>query len=154
RARRGPVGPLAGLPMTIKDAFEVVGMPATYGLPPLANHRPERDAVGVARLRSTKAALFGKTTVATMVADRQSNNPVYGLSRNPWNPDRTVGGSSGGAAGAMASGLAGLEFGSDIGGSIRVPSHYCGVFGHKPSYDIIPTRGHIPPMPGVLSSTP
>ncbi len=150
RARQQPLGPLAGLPMTIKDTFEVVGMPATSGVPALAGHRPERDADAIARLRKAGAILFGKTNTPTMAADFQSNNPVYGLTRNPWNPDRTPGGSSGGAAAALAAGFSGAEFGSDIGGSIRVPSHYCGVYGHKPSWGIVPTRGHIPPMPGVL----
>ena len=141
-------GPLCGLPMTIKDAWEVTGMRATCGIPPLAQHRPTRDADPVARLRSAGAVLFGKTNVPTGAGDHQSYNPIYGRSNNPWNLERTVGGSSGGAAGALAAGLTALELGSDIGGSIRCPAHFCGVYGHKPSYGVVPVRGHIPPDPG------
>ena len=143
-------GVLHGLPMTIKDAWEVAGMTATCGIPALAHHRPARDADAVARLRAAGAILFGKTNVPTGAGDHQSYNPIYGRSNNPWNPERTVGGSSGGAAGALAAGLTALELGSDIGGSIRIPAHFCGVYGHKPSYGIVPMRGHIPPSPGDL----
>jgi amidase len=151
-ARGAHVGPLCGLPMTIKDAWEVTGLRATCGIPPLAQHRPTIDADAVARLRAAGAVLFGKTNVPTGAGDHQSYNPVYGRSNNPWNPDRTVGGSSGGAAGALAAGLTPLELGSDIGGSIRCPAHFCGVYGHKPSYGVVPMRGHIPPDPGGLLS--
>ena len=143
-------GALHGLPMTIKDAWEVTGMTATCGIPPLAGHRPERDADAVARLRAAGAILYGKTNVPTGAADHQSYNPLYGRTNNPWNVERTVGGSSGGAAAAVATGVSALEFGSDIGGSIRCPAHFCGVYGHKPSYGIVPMRGHIPPPPGGL----
>ena len=139
--------PLHGLPMTIKDAWEVAGMTATCGIVPLAQHRPTRDADAVARLRAAGAIPFGKTNVPTGAGDHQSYNPIYGRSNNPWNPLRTVGGSSGGAAGALAAGLTPLELGSDIGGSIRCPAHFCGVYGHKPSYGLVPMRGHIPPWP-------
>ncbi len=142
--------PLRGLPMTIKDTYEVVGMPATCGLPELAAHRPDQDAVAVAALRQAGAVIFGKTNVPVMASDHQTYNPVYGRTDNPWNPERTPGGSSGGAAAALAAGMTPLELGSDIGGSIRVPAHCCGVFGHKPSYGLVPRRGHIPPMPGML----
>lgn len=144
--------PLHGLPMTIKDTYEVAGMTATCGLPALAQHRPDTDADPVAALRRVGAIPFGKTNVPVMASDHQSYNPVYGLTRNPWNLERTAGGSSGGAAAALAAGLTPLELGSDIGGSIRVPSHCCGVYGHKSSFGIVPKRGHIPPMPGELSS--
>jgi amidase len=154
RERGEPLGPLAGLPMTIKDAFEVVGMPATCGLRALAAHRPQRDADAVRRLRAAGAILFGKTNLPAGATDHQSFNSVYGLTSNPWNPERTVGGSSGGAAAALAAGFTVLELGSDIGGSIRVPAHFCGVFGHKPSFGLVPTRGHIPPAPGVLNELP
>jgi amidase len=143
--------PLAGLPITIKDSFEVTGMPATCGLEPLRDHRPDTDADAVTLLREAGANVFGKTNLPAGASDWQSFNPVYGLSRNPWNPDRTVGGSSGGAAGAVAAGFTAFELGSDIGGSIRIPSHFCGVFGHKPTYGAVPLRGHIPPPPGMLS---
>jgi amidase len=136
--------------MTIKDAWEVAGMTATCGFTELAQHRPARDADAVARLRAAGAIFFGKTNVPVGAGDHQSYNPLYGRSNNPWNPERTVGGSSGGAAGAVAAGLTALELGSDIGGSIRCPAHFCGVYGHKPSYGIVPMRGHIPPPPGGL----
>jgi amidase len=144
-------GPLHGLPITIKDAFEVIGMPATCGFPHLANHVPQRDADAVARLRAAGAVPFGKTNVPLAAADHQSYNPVYGTTNNPWDAKRTPGGSSGGAAASVAAGLSPLELGSDIGGSIRCPSHFCGVYGHKSSYNLVPIRGHIPPMPGALS---
>jgi amidase len=144
------LGPLAGLPITIKDSFEVTGMPATCGLVPLRNHMPEEDADAVALLREAGANIFGKTNLPAGASDWQSFNPIYGISRNPWNPDRTVGGSSGGAAAAVAAGFTSFELGSDIGGSIRIPSHFCGVFGHKPTYGLVPVRGQIPPPPGML----
>lgn len=151
RKRGDALGRLAGLPITVKDSFEVVGMPATCGFEHLRNHRPEQDADPVARLRQADVNIFGKTNLPTGASDWQSFNPVYGVSRNPWNPDRTVGGSSGGAAAAVAAGFTSFELGSDIGGSIRIPSHFCGVFGHKPTYGLVPTRGQIPPPPGMLS---
>ena len=144
------LGPLHGLPITIKDAFEVIGMPATCGFEELRDYRPERDAASVAKLRRAGAVIFGKTNLPTGATDHQSYNPLFGISRNPWNPDRTVGGSSGGSAAALAAGMTTLEVGSDIGGSIRVPSHFCGVYGHKPSYGLVPKQGHIPPPPGHL----
>lgn len=151
RASGDPLGPLAGLPITIKDSFEVTGMPTTCGFEHLRDHRPERDADAVALLREAGANIFGKTNLPAGASDWQSFNPVYGISRNPWNPDRTVGGSSGGAAAAVAAGLTSFELGSDIGGSIRIPAHFCGVFGHKPTYGLVPVRGQIPPPPGRLS---
>jgi amidase len=155
RRRRGErLGRLAGLPMTIKDSFETVGMVTTCGLVELKNHRPARDAEAVSRLRAEGAVIFGKTNLPAGAADGQSVNPVYGLTSNPWNTDRTVGGSSGGSAASLAAGFTSLELGSDIAGSIRLPSHFCGVFGHKPSYGIVSQRGHIPPMPGALHESP
>jgi amidase len=151
RAAGELMGPLAGLAMTVKDSFEVTGMPTTCGLEQLRDHRPDLDADAVALLRSAGANIFGKTNLPAGASDWQSFNPVYGLSRNPWNPERTVGGSSGGAAGAVAAGFTSFELGSDIGGSIRIPSHFCGVFGHKPTYGLVPLRGHVPPPPGMLS---
>jgi amidase len=145
-------GPLHGLPLTIKDAFEVIGMPATCGFPHLAKHIPQRDADAVARLRAAGAVPFGKTNVPLAAADHQSYNPVYGTTNNPWDVKRTPGGSSGGAAASVAAGFSPLELGSDIGGSIRCPSHFCGVYGHKSSYDLVSIRGHIPPAPGALSA--
>ena len=145
-----PLGPLAGLPITIKDSFEVTGMPTTCGFEHLRDHRPEEDADAVATLREAGANIFGKTNLPAGASDWQSFNPVYGISRNPWNPDRTVGGSSGGSAGAVAAGFTSFVLGSDIGGSIRIPAHFCGVFGHKPTYGLISVRGQIPPPPGRL----
>jgi amidase len=150
RARGQELGPLAGLPMTIKDSFEVTGMATVCGLPPLANYHAERDADAVERLRASGAVVFGKTNVPAGLCDWQTDNPVYGLTRNPWNPERTAGGSSGGSTAALAAGFTALELGSDFAGSNRLPAHFCGVFGHRASYGIIPFRGHIPPMPGSL----
>lgn len=139
---------LHGLPMTVKDTLEAVGMPATCGLPALANHLPQQDADAVARLKAAGAIVYGKTNVPPGAFDWQSSNPVYGTTRNPWNVDRSAGGSSGGSAAAVTAGFTPLELGSDIGGSIRVPAAFCGIYGHKPSFGIVPIRGHIPPMPG------
>jgi amidase len=149
-ARGIDLGPLHGIPMTIKDTFEVVGMPATCGLEQLRDYRPSRDATAVTRIRQGGAVIFGKTNLPAGAADHQSSNSLFGLTRNLWNVERTVGGSSGGSAAALAAGMTPLEFGSDIGGSIRVPAHFCGVYGHKPSYGIVSLKGHIPPPPGYL----
>lgn len=150
---RGDVwGPLHGLPITIKDSLEVVGMPATSGAPRLSGHLPERNATAVQRLIDAGAIVFGKTNLPLYADDVQTYNEVYGTTNNPWNLNRTPGGSSGGAAAALAAGLTPLELGSDIGGSIRNPAHYCGVYGHKPTWGIVPLRGHIPPPPGALAS--
>jgi amidase len=140
--------------MTFKDVWEVSGMTASCGLPELKLHRPLRDADAVARLRRAGVIPFGKTNVPTLAADHQSYNPVYGTTNNPWDIVRTPGGSSGGAAAAVAAGLTPLELGSDIGGSIRCPSHFCGVYGHKSSFGIVPMRGHIPPPPGSFTAPP
>jgi amidase len=135
---------LAGLPMTVKESNQLKGSPTTWGIPELRNQISQEDAVAVARLRAAGANIFGKTNVPRELADFQSYNDIYGTTNNPWNQTRTPGGSSGGAAAALAAGLTALEMGSDIGGSIRNPAHYCGVFGHKPTYQLIPTRGHAP----------
>lgn len=150
RSRGDKVAPLAGLPITIKESFEAVGMPASCGIPALREHYPEKDADAVARLRAAGAIIFGKTNLPQGASDWQSFNPNYGQSLNPWDRSRSPGGSSGGSAGSVASGFTAFELGSDIGGSIRIPAHFCGVFGHKPSYGTISTRGHIPPPPGAL----
>jgi amidase len=144
-------GPLHGLPMTIKDSFEVAGMPTTCGAPALKDYRPQQNATAVQRLIDAGAIVFGKTNVPLYAGDVQCFNKVYGTTNNPWNVQRTPGGSSGGAAAALAAGLTPLELGSDIGGSIRTPAHFCGVYGHKPSFGIVPTRGHIPGPPGTVS---
>ena len=141
-------GPLHGLPMTVKDVFEVVGMPATSGDPELKNYIPQRNAIAVQRLVDAGAIIFGKTNVPYHARDFQSYNNVYGTTNNPWDVSRTPGGSSGGSAAALAAGFTPLELGSDLGGSIRVPANFSGVFGHKPTFGIVPRYGHIPPMPG------
>lgn len=143
-------GPLHGLPITIKDSFEVAGLPCTAGAPELARHRPAETAPAARRLLEAGAIVFGKTNLPYYAGDFQSYNDVYGTTNNPWDLARSPGGSSGGAAAALAAGLCALELGSDIGGSIRNPSHYCGVYGHKPTHGIVPLRGHVPPAPGSL----
>jgi amidase len=139
---RGEVwGPLHGVPMTIKEHFDWVGSPSTRGNPRYQDNYPQRDAVAVERLQTAGAIVFGKTNVPLMLADWQSFNDVYGTTNNPWDLARVPGGSSGGAAAALAAGLTGLELGGDIGGSLRNPAHYCGVFGHKPTAGIVPSQG-------------
>ena len=150
RKRGESWGPLHGLPMTIKDALEVAGMKAVGGAPQFAGHRPARHAEAVQRIVNAGAIIFGKTNVPFLSGDLQTYNEVYGTTNNPWDLSRGPGGSSGGAAAALAGGLTPLELGSDIGGSIRTPAHLCGVFGHKPTFGIVPKRGHIPPEPGAL----
>ena len=144
-------GPLHGVAITIKDTFESAGLRTTAGHPPLASHVPDADAAVVARLRAAGAIVLGKTNVPLLAGDAQTYNAIFGVTRNPWDGARTPGGSSGGAAAALASGLTPLEVGSDIGGSIRTPCHWCGVYGHKPSYGVVPLRGHIPGPPGTLA---
>jgi amidase len=152
-ARGEAAGPLHGLPMTVKDTFETQGLVTTAGAAELAHYVPQADAVTVARLKAAGAIVFGKTNTPLYAGDWQTYNDVYGRTNNPWDLSRTTGGSSGGAAAAVAAGLTPLELGSDIGGSIRNPSHYNGVYGHKPSWGIVPTRGHIPGPPGALVET-
>lgn len=145
------LGPLHGVAMTIKDSFQTVGMRTTSGAPELSGHVPEVDAVPVARLRAAGAVIFGKTNLPIYAGDTQSYNAVFGQTNNPWNLERTPGGSSGGSAAALAAGFTPLELGSDIGGSIRGPASTCGVPGHKPSYGIVPALGQIPGPPGTLT---
>lgn len=144
-------GPLHGVPMTIKETFEVAGLPTTAGARNLRDYRSTTNAVAVQRLIDAGAVVFGKTNVPLYAGDLQSYNEIYGSTSNPWDLSRTPGGSSGGAAAALAAGLTPLELGSDIGGSIRTPAHFCGVFGLKPSYGVVPSRGHVPGPPGTLS---
>lgn len=142
---RGERGPLLGVPMTVKEAHNVAGLPTTWGSPAFQGWIAPEDSIGVARLKAAGAIIIGKTNIPPFLADWQSDNPVYGRTNHPLDPARTPGGSSGGGAAALAAGMVPLEFGSDIGGSIRVPSAFCGVYGHKPSYNLIPQRGHAPP---------
>lgn len=143
-------GPLHGLPMTVKDTYEVVGMPCTAGASALAKYEPKKHAFAVDKLLGAGAIVFGKTNVPRYASDIQSYNAVYGTTNNPWDPARTPGGSSGGSAAALAAGLTPVELGSDIAGSIRTPAHFCGVYGHKPTYGTISMRGHVPGPPGTL----
>jgi amidase len=150
---RGDIrGPLHGVPMTIKDTFDTAGMRTTCGFEAW-DHVPQRDAETVRRLRNAGAVIFGKTNTPTLAGDWQTFNPIFGTTNNPWDTTRTTGGSSGGAAAAVASGLTALELGSDIAGSIRVPSAWCGICGHKPSWGVVPQSGHLPPAPGALADT-
>jgi amidase len=147
---RGEVwGPLHGVPITVKEAFNVAGLPTTWGYESLRDNRPEGDAVTVRRLKDAGAVIFGKTNVPVFLGDWQTFNPVYGTTCNPWDLARTPGGSSGGSAAALAAGLCALELGSDIGASIRNPAHYCGVWGHKPTWGAVTMDGHeMHPMHG------
>jgi len=144
-------GPLHGVPCSVKDTFEIANVLTTAGVPALAKYIPKRNAVVVERLLGAGAVIIGHTNVPIMAGDLQSYNEIFGTTNNPWDHERTPGGSTGGGAAALAAGLSYLSLGSDIGGSIRTPSNFCGVFGHKPSLNVVPSRGHIPPLPGVLS---
>ncbi len=133
---------LLGVPMTVKESNDVAGLPSSWGLEMFRDNTPTRDAVVVARLKAAGAVILGKTNIPVSLADWQCENPVYGRTANPFDHARSPGGSSGGAAAALATGMVPLEIGSDIGGSIRVPAHMCGIVGHKPTYGIVPQRGH------------
>jgi amidase len=153
RSRGDLRGPLHGLPVTVKDSFETLGIRTTSGgTPGLMGYVPARDADAVARLKAAGAVVFGKTNLSTQAMDIQTYNAAFGTTNNPWDASRTAGGSSGGSAVAMSAGLSALELGSDLGGSIRIPAAFCGVFGHRPSFGIVPTRGHVPGPPGSLAA--
>ena len=139
---RGERRPLLGVPMTVKEAYNVAGLPTSWGIPSFKDWRPDEDAVAVARLKAAGAVILGKTNIPIVLSDWQSYNEVYGTTNNPWDLARTPGGSSGGSAASLAAGYVSLELGSDLGGSIRVPAHFCGVCGHKPTYGIVSYRGH------------
>lgn len=141
-------GSLAGVPITLKDCHETAGMRTTSGHPPLADYVPARDGTVAKRLKAAGAIVVGKTNVSRLLADSQSDNPLFGRTSNPWDPSRTPGGSSGGAAAAVAAGMTPLDIGSDIGGSIRMPAHCCGIVGIKPTERRVSNHGHIPDLPG------
>ena len=143
RMSGGDLGPLAGVPVTVKDAIATMGMRSTGGATELRDFVPDVDATVVERIRDAGAVVFGKTNVPRWSGDYQSYNEIFGTTNNPWDLTRTPGGSSGGPAAAVAMGFTGFEIGTDIGGSIRVPSSFCGVYGHKPSFGIIPTFGYL-----------
>ena len=150
--RKGQVwGPLHGVPMTVKESYDVVGMPTTWGIADLKNNYPSENALAVSRLLAAGVVLFGKTNVPLHLGDWQSFNAIYGTTNNPWDVTRSPGGSSGGSAAALAAGLTGLEAGSDIGASIRNPAHFCGVYGHKPTWGIVSPRGQA--LPGRVAET-
>ena len=143
---RGERQPLLGLPMTVKEQFNIAGLPTTWGFPKFKDWRPDADALAVQRLKAAGTIILGKTNVPLNLGDWQSYNEIYGTTNNPWDLTRSPGGSSGGGAAALAAGFVPLEFGSDIGGSLRAPAHFCGVFSHKPSLDLVPQRGALPPQ--------
>src|SRR5216683_7354155 len=151
-AARGERAPLLGLPITLKESMNVVGLETTCGVPEWKGYVSPHDAPAAARLRAAGTVLMGKTNVPPMLGDWQSDNPVYGRTGNPWDTGRTPGGSSGGSAAALAAGLTALELGSDIGGSIRVPAAFCGVYGHRPSETLLPKSGQfpMPPLPNAV----
>src|SRR5437764_2625117 len=142
---KGERRPLLGLPITVKEQYGIAGLPTTWGDPKFKDWRSEVDALAVQRLKAAGAIILGKTNVPINLRDWQSYNEVYGTTNNPWDLSRSPGGSSGGSAAALAAGFVPLEFGSDIGGSLRAPAHFCGVFSHKPSLDLVPQRGAGPP---------
>jgi amidase len=152
--KSGEHRPLLGIPMTVKESFNVAGLPTTWGFPQARSFVPSEDSVAVERLKAAGAVIIGKTNVATGLSDWQSFNAVYGTTNNPWDLSLSPGGSSGGSAAALAAGFVSLEVGSDLRGSLRVPAHYCGVYGHKPTHGIIPLRGHVPPGAEALPSNP
>ena len=134
--------PFFGVPMTVKESFDVAGLPTSWGFAEHADHIAGADAIVVQRIKAAGAVILGKTNVPVGLADLQSNNPNYGRTRNPHDPNRVSGGSSGGAAAALAAGYVPLEIGSDIGGSIRVPAAFCGTWGHKPTFTALNPDGH------------
>ena len=146
-------GPLHGVPVTLKDCHATAGMRTTAGYPPLADYVPEQDGTIAARLKAAGAIVLGKTNVSTLLADVQSSNALFGRTNNPWHLERTPGGSSGGAAAVVAAGMVPLEIGSDIGGSIRIPAHCCGIVGLKPTEHRVSNHGHIPDLPTHPRST-
>ncbi|MDA9530059.1 amidase [Bradyrhizobium sp. CCBAU 25338] len=147
---RGERRPLLGIPVTLKEPFNVAGLPTTWGFPHFRDFQPAEDALVVSRLKAAGAVIIGKTNIPIGLRDFQSYNEIYGTTNNPWDLGRSPGGSSGGSGAALAAGFGPLSIGSDIGGSIRVPAHFCGVFGHKPSLGLVPLRGYsLPPAPPV-----
>jgi amidase len=144
-------GPLHGVPVTLKESYDVAGLITTRGNPLLKDNLASEDALSVKRLKQLGVNVFGKTNVPYNLADMQSYNEIYGTTNNPWDLSRGPGGSSGGSAATLASGMTGLDCGSDIGGSIRNPAHFCGVFGHKPTWGLLPPRGHA--APGVVAQS-
>jgi amidase len=137
--------PLLGVPLLVKESFNVAGLPTTWGFPKHRNFIAMEDSLPVARVKAAGGIVLGKTNVPLGLGDWQSYNDIYGTTNNPYDPTRTPGGSSGGSAAALAAGYAPLALGSDLGGSLRMPAHFCGIYAHKPTLGIVPARGHLPP---------
>ena len=147
---RGEDRPLLGIPVTVKESYNIAGLPTTWGMPQYRDYLPSEDAVQVSRLKEAGAVVLGKTNVPLGLQDIQSFNEIYGTTSNPWDHSRTAGGSSGGSAAALACGFGALSIGSDIGGSLRTPAHFCGVYAHKPSLGLAASRGMVPPAAPAL----
>jgi amidase len=145
---RGLQRPLLGIPMTVKESYNVAGLPTTWGIPEQKDFTPTEDALSISRVKDAGGIILAKTNVPLNLADWQSYNDIYGTTNNPYDLGRTPGGSSGGSSAALAAGYGALSLGSDIGGSLRVPAFHCGVYAHKPTYGLLPSRGHTaPPAP-------
>jgi amidase len=142
---RGVKKPLLGIPMTVKESYNVAGLPTTWGNPAQKDFTPTEDALPITRVKDAGGVILGKTNVPLGLGDWQSYNDIYGTTNNPFDLGRTPGGSSGGSSAALAAGYGPLSLGSDIGGSLRVPAFHCGVYAHKPTFNIVPLRGHTPP---------
>jgi amidase len=142
---RGERLPLLGVPVTIKESYNIAGLPTTWGIPAFKDSIAEEDALAVTRLKAAGAVVLGKTNVPLGLGDWQSYNDIYGTTNNPWEKTRSPGGSSGGSSAALAAGFGPLSLGSDIGGSLRIPAHFCGVCAHKPTFGLVPPRGQLPP---------
>jgi len=142
---RGETGLLLGLPLTVKESYNVAGLPTTWGFPAQKDFVPSEDALSISRVKNAGGVILGKTNVPLGLGDWQSYNDIYGTTNNPYDLGRTPGGSSGGSAAALAAGYGSLSLGSDIGGSLRVPAFHCGVYAHKPTFALVPPRGHTPP---------
>ena len=142
---RGETGPLLGIPLTVKESYNVAGLPTTWGFPAQKDFVPSEDALSISRVKQAGGVILGKTNVPIGLGDWQSYNEIYGTTNNPYDLGRTPGGSSGGSAAALAAGYGPLSLGSDIGGSLRVPAFHCGVYAHKPTFALVPSRGHTPP---------
>jgi amidase len=142
---RGEHRPLLGIPMTVKESYNIAGLPTTWGNPAQKHFKPAEDALSITRVKDAGGVILGKTNVPLNLADWQSYNEVYGTTNNPYDLGRTPGGSSGGSSAALAAGYGALSLGSDIGGSLRVPGFHCGIYAHKPTFALLPSRGHTPP---------
>ena len=142
---RGERGPLLGIPLTVKESYNVAGLATTWGIPAQKDFRPPADALAISRVKDAGGVILGKTNVPLGLGDWQSYNDIYGTTNNPYDLARTPGGSSGGSSAALAAGYGPLSLGSDIGGSLRVPAFHCGIYAHKPTFALVPSRGHTPP---------